>query len=106
MDINEYLEKHRKLESFGSVSMLKIRPRIECKDGFNISVQVGEYLYCRPRINDGPYTHVECGYPSEQEDLLMPFIETDREDPTSSVYPFTPVEVVNAVIEKHGGMKE
>jgi hypothetical protein len=36
--------------------------------------------------------------------LLAQYKESD-EDATDSIYPWTPTEVVNAVIEKHGGIK-
>jgi hypothetical protein len=34
-------------------------PAIECRDGSKMSVQAGEYHYCTPRVNEGPWTHVE-----------------------------------------------
>lgn len=34
-------------------------PAIECADGSRMSVQAGEYLYCTPRRNTGPWTQVE-----------------------------------------------
>ena len=44
----------------------------------------------------------EDGKVSEEEELLMPYIE-DPTEPTKAVYPYVPVEVVEQVIEKHGG---
>ena len=35
----------------------------------------------------------------------MPYAE-DRERPTDTVYGYVPVEIVERVIEKHGGIKE
>ena len=40
-------------------------PRVICKDGATLSVQAGEYLYCTPRNNSGPWGKVEVGFPSE-----------------------------------------
>ena len=37
-----------------------------------------------------------------KEELLMPYIE-DPTEPTKAVYPYVPVEVIEQVIEKHGG---
>ena len=34
-------------------------PPVVCNDGTVLSVQAGEFLYCTPRNNDGPWTHVE-----------------------------------------------
>ena len=82
------------------------RERIVCADGFSMSVQASVYAYCSPRINDAEYyTAVEVGYPSEQEELLMPHIEGyAKEGPTEDVYPWTPSTVVMNVILAHGGM--
>lgn len=93
------------------------RQHIVCTDGFRMSVQAGDGLYSSPR-KDGAfsYTDVEVGFPSEVEELLMPYAEllnqynpeTDEwdipADPTESVYPYTPASVILAVIAKHGGM--
>lgn len=80
-------------------------PRVICADGFSMSVQAGEHLYCRPRINllNGNYTAVEVGFPSAREEALMPFAE-DADTPTSTVYGYVPVEIVEAVIAAHGGL--
>lgn len=84
---------------------LKVRPRIVCKDGFSMSVQAGYYLYSTPRANleSGNYTEVEIGFPSEKEDLICGFAE-DHSDYTETVYPYVPIEIVENVIQKHGGM--
>ena len=80
------------------------RPHIFCKDGFEMSVQAGDGLYCEPRVNleSGEYATCEVGYPSQKEELLMPYIE-DPTEPTKAVYPYVPVGVIEQVIEKHGG---
>jgi hypothetical protein len=84
--------------------------RVVCKDGFRMSVQAGPGNYCKPRpsyeedkkfIN---YTEVEIGFPSEQEDLIMEYCE-DPSIPTDTVYGYVPVEVVEQVIRKHGGLE-
>jgi hypothetical protein len=77
--------------------------RIECKDGFSMSVQAGSTHYSEPRNNKGPYTHVECGFPSEYEELIIAYAES-RHEPTKSVYGWVPVGVVTTVIAKHGGL--
>ena len=79
-------------------------PRITCEDGFSMSVQASETHYCTPRFNTGPWTHVEVGYPSAHETLLMAYAENpDR--PTGTVYGYVPLEVVADVVRKHGGIK-
>jgi len=77
-------------------------PRIICNDGFTLSVQAREFNYCTPRSDSGPWTEVEVGFPSEVEDLLLPFAE-DSSSPTETVYGWVPVNLVEQVIAKHGG---
>lgn len=103
MKIIDYLKKTYKVIGF----MQMTRPRIVCNDGFTMSVQAGYGLYCTPRHNlaDGDYTHVEIGFPSEAEDLIKSYAECQG-DYTDTVYPYVPVDVVEKVIEKHGGIKE
>ena len=83
-------------------------PRIECQDGFNISVQGSSYNYALPRV-DNPtngYTHVECGFPSSKPvtDDLLKHAELFDSDYTETVYSYVPVEVVLAEFEAHGGV--
>ncbi len=109
-----------------------VRPRVVCNDGFTISVQANECAYCTPRISQGladgklyfkgtfnfdrdvaygfidefiPYVEVELGYPSEVEEDLLPYAE-DESDPTNTVYGYVPVEIVDSMIQRHGGINE
>jgi hypothetical protein len=81
-------------------------PRIVCADGFSLSVQARHVCYCEPRGDFEPqYYSVEVGYPSSKDDLLMPYAEGGPDcDGTDTVYGYVPVDVVAAVIEKHGGI--
>ena len=81
-----------------------IKPRIICNDGFSASVQASEFHYCHPRNNDGPYTHVEVGFPSDKEELLLPYAESYDDGNDTGIYPMVPVEIVEAIIKKHGGL--
>ena len=87
-----------------NLGMQETRPRIVCKDGFNMSVQAGVALYSNPRENleSGEYKAYEIGFPSQEEELLKPFSEEDK-DYTQQVYAFVPAETVEQIIEKHGG---
>ena len=79
--------------------------RVTCNDGFSVSIQASAAHYCHPGITfEGPYTEVELGYPSCSEELLMPYIEDGCCEPKDAVYPYMPVEVVDEVIKKHGGI--
>jgi hypothetical protein len=82
-----------------------IRPVVKCKDGFEFSVQVGANYYSNPRLDGDSicYTSCEVGYPTKKEELLIPYIEEEDADPTKTIYPYTPVEVIDKVIKKHGG---
>ena len=84
-------------------------PRIVCKDGFSISVQASETAYCTPRSDHGPYSHVECGYPSSApiSQRLKEFAELlFTDDYTDTVYPYVPVDIVLYELELHGGIAE
>lgn len=78
--------------------------RIQCKDGFNLSVQAGETLYCTPRQRRGPWTEVEIGFPSERVESFMPYAE-EPENPTDTVYGYVPIELVLEAIAEHGGVE-
>jgi hypothetical protein len=77
-------------------------PTLVCRDGFKMSVQASQYHYCKPQTDEGPWTHVEVGFPSWIEPLLWPYAESPGKW-TDSVYPGVPVELVAAVVELHGG---
>ena len=77
--------------------------KVLCKEGFAMSVQANSYAYCSPKNDDGPYTSVEVGYPSEIENLIINYAE-DSEALTDTVYGYVPVGTVYLVITKHGGM--
>ena len=90
---------------------MKHNPRIICNDGFSISVQGSSFSYATPR-EDNPangYTHVECGFPSTTPKTkeLREFAELcGTELYTETVYPYVPVELVEAELEAHGGILE
>ena len=80
------------------------RPRMECNDGFSMSVQGNEFTYCYPKQSGFSFTEMEIGYPSEYEELIRGYAESD--DFTNTVYPYVPVSLIIEVIEKHGGIKK
>ena len=80
-------------------------PHLVCADGFIMSVQASEMHYCTPRVTGSPaYSEVEVGFPSERQEELIPYAEEARK-PTETVYGYTPVGIINAIVEKHGGLK-
>ena len=96
MNVNEFFKKA------GS----KRNKRVICADGFEMSVQAHGGAYCSPRLDNAEkYTSVEIGFPSQKEELLMEWCE-EVENPTETVYGYVPVQVVNTVLAKHGGIVE
>lgn len=85
----------------------KARPHIVCGDGFAMSVQAGKGLNCLPKVNlrSGKYDKVEVRYPSEPEELIKEYAK-DNCCLTDTIYPYVPIETVDQIIEKHGGMAQ
>jgi hypothetical protein len=78
--------------------------RIECADGFSMSVQASAFNYCEPKKDNADvYTQVEVGFPSLAEPLLERYAE-DASALTNTVYPFVPTQAVTDVCAKHGGI--
>lgn len=98
MTVNEYLHKTYNFELFPTP-----RPLVVCKDGFAVSIQASAAHYCAPRVTDDiEYERVELGYPNIEDDLIKEYAESDNY--TDTVYGYVPVEVVDKLLEKHGGI--
>jgi len=91
MTINEYLK--RQIELHGdSVDHLVFR------DGLELSVHAGRGWYCDPENSVGPWTHVEvCVERGNPPRSFRPYYN-------GGVYGMVPVEIVDAVIKRHGGI--
>jgi hypothetical protein len=88
-----------------------VRPRAVCADGFSVSIQAGSFAYCTPRETATHYEAVELGYPNAPDPDLFEYMENNSEDrddsftdPTDTVYPYVPLEVIEKVVAKHGGI--
>ena len=58
------------------MSFYKKNKRIECADGFSMSVQASVHNYCEPRNDNAvSYTEVEVGFANDYESLLAPYAE-------------------------------
>jgi len=80
--------------------------RVICADGFEMSVQAHFGAYCSPRIDNAEkYTSVEIGFPSKKEPMLMEYCD-EPSTPLDTVYGYVPVQVVNMLLAKHGGIVE
>ena len=84
--------------------MFNFNPQIECHDGFTISVQAHAGSYCQ-RNAKGKLVTVECGFPSTKPKTpeFLLYAESNN-DYTETVYPYMPVEVVEAELKAHGGI--
>ena len=83
---------------------MKINERIQCADGFSMSVQGNENAYCHPRTNNAEeYTEVEVGFPNMVEELLLPYAE-EPDNPRGTVYGYVPAQVIVNVVAKHRGI--
>lgn len=102
----EYTSMLGGMERYNVNGVSSIFPEMVCADGFKMSVQGHYGAYSCPRDDFADhYSSVEVGFPSEREDLLMPFIDGGEEtDPTTTVYGYVPIGIVEKVIEKHGGL--
>ena len=104
MNTNEWLVATRKVAQLPSgYQFVHVRPRAICGDGFSVSIQASRLTYCAPRNDLGPYCKVELGYPSVSDDLIQEYAESP-ERPIGTVYGQVPVEIVDALLEKHGGI--
>lgn len=99
MTVNEFLQNYW-LVRFG---MNVTRPRVRCADGYTVSVQAGVGMYSVPRAACEEYVAVELGYPSMPDEELRPYAENE-DDLCASVYCFVPVDLVDSVLQKHGGI--
>lgn len=108
MNTNEFLEasydicieKHPMISEEDSAIL---RPMIICEDGYQVSLQASTFHYCEPRKTfKGPYEYVELGFPNQHDALLDEYAE--ESDTLDTVFGYVPVEVVDQLIEKHGGI--
>ena len=83
----------------------QVIPPIRCKDGFIFSIQASEHHYCFPRADKATWTHLEVGFPSQDEPLLSDFRDASDTEAsmTDSVFSLVPIRVVLAVMNAHGG---
>jgi hypothetical protein len=99
-DLNTYFEDPANHTGNKYIARFK---KIQCASGLSLSVQAHYGAYCTPSGDVGPYTRVEVGYPSQMVPELMEWCENPS-IPTETVYGQVPVEVVEAIVDKHGGV--
>lgn len=103
-NINDFLADPKNLHDAARLPDRTVRYRqpIRCADGLSFSVQANSMAYCMPRNDDGPYTAVEVGFPSQPVEELMEYAE-DPDNPTETVYGYVPVAVIEEIVNAHGG---
>ena len=89
-----------------------VLPRIHCKDGFSISIQVNNGNYCASE--NGVHTFgtdwklVEWGFPSEQIDAEKYHAEEnfyeEEIDTTQTVGGYVEIELMDTLLQEHGGI--
>lgn len=79
-------------------------PRLYCRKNLGLSIQASKTHYCSPRDDEGPYTHVEVGFPSRVIEKLRPYAE-DPKRMTKSVYGWVPLGLLAEIIDEYGGLK-
>lgn len=82
---------------------LDLVPYISCKDGFKVSVQASNTHYCEPRDDNGPWSKVECGFPTEAVPCWLEYA-ADKDRPTDTVYGYVPILLVVEALDSHGGI--
>lgn len=87
------------LHEYPTTDTNKVRPHIFCKDGLELNVQASSGHYCAPREdNAGEYTHVEVLCP------LLTVRSLCKYSSRGDVCAMVPVEAVDNVIKRHGGV--
>jgi hypothetical protein len=81
-------------------------PRIYCKDGFNISIQVHQGNYCGSengtRTFGLDWKLVEWGFPSSEIDAQK--YNSEDTDTTNSVGGYVDIGLIDELCEEHGGV--
>ena len=96
MTINQYVQKYLNRDKI---------PPVICADGFHMSVGVGVFYFSRPRNCDAEeYTHMGIEFPSDADPLILEYAY-DKDHPTETFYIYVPVDLIDAVIAKHGGAR-
>ena len=105
MKINEFIQKYRIVKKLVPGMTSSKTPHVVCKDGFKMSVQAGQSLYSEPKDVTNHYEEMEIGFPSKEENLIASYAD-DEENLCDTVYGYVPCSIIDAVIEKHGGIDE
>lgn len=103
-DVNEWLKltcRTRKLKRNETIYVAQmIRPAAIMSDGFSVLIDAGDFFSSEPRKNGKrKYKSVEVTFPLYPDELLP-----KEESENGCKWHFVPVERVNELIRKHGGI--
>jgi len=102
---NRYATKEDMQQKYDS--NVFILPRVCCKDGFSISLQVHNGNYCASengtRTFGLDWQLVEWGYPTEPIDPEK-YNAEDKDDTTETVGGYVDVKLLDELCEEHGGV--
>lgn len=99
MVIDNYVDKWLTLTmDINMVGLPRVRPMLQLTDDLALSIQASEFHYCIPRDNKGPWVRVEVAVSGGVPKILKPFYD-------GSICGYVPVERINYLIHKHGGVK-
>jgi hypothetical protein len=101
--LSKYIIEKRNL--IGGLALARSVPPLVCRDGFEMSVQASAIHYSSPRVNEGPWTEFECGFPNKPVPELRQWREALQDDAPDEdcVFAYVPWVAVMLTIEKHGG---
>ena len=98
MTAREWLES-----TYNPNNSFHVRPHAVCADGYVVSIQGGTSgHYCVPRRLCNQYESVELGFPSSLDPELTAYAES--EDTCDTVFGCVPIDVVETVVARHGGI--
>lgn len=85
------------------------RDHLKCKSGLTMSLQGGSCLYSEPKdYMAEKFSQVEMGFPSRFLPELIEYAdvyEPKTIEDYSTVYAYVPVEILNKIIHRNGGIK-
>lgn len=89
----------------GMILYRKPRAKVQCADGFAVSIQAGWGKYSTPRCDSyDEYSSWELGFPTDRPtDAVMEYCE-NPEKPTETVYGHVPTKIVIDLLSAHGGL--
>ena len=100
-DLKKLLDKYgRCIEAFGTVTLY---PPVICKDGYFMSIQASKFHHCEPKetLKTFDYDTVEVRCLEDDATELTEYEGNDKK-----FYYNVPVEVIENIIKKHGGIDE